>query len=595
MNPIVEFLRILGSLRLAAILLVLSLFSMACATVFESMHGTEKALAIFYRAWWFQGLLGLFALNVLASILVRIPLTKKQIGFVLTHVGILLILGGATMTKLTGLDGQLGIAEGETLDSFLLPGRPALSLATRAGDSMATVDLTGAAFRSFDPVDDPATSPLTLDGVEVTVKRYLPDAEFREQVVNDNPRVLHAVEVSVPGQGGDVPRWIFDGRNARIGATSIAFRTVPSAAELERLLAAAPATESDSVGSVKVDVGGTKFEFPVEACRKSPVPLGETGYTLQVLRYLPHAVVGEENKVVNVSERPENPAVEIELVRGEERETRVSFAKFPDFRSMHGGGAAEDVDVVFIAGAGAAARGRDPIEILAGPDGALHVRFAPQGGEATSRVVPVGEPIETPWSGMRLVVRHWYQNARMDWSAVPVVPARDKGREPALLVRVTASRAGGEGEDSAEMWVQKYRRADVSIGGKPYLVTFSDKTVPLGFQVKLDRFRVGYYPGTRRPRSFESHITIVDPAAGATRSQVVSMNRPVKHGGFTLFQSSYRMGQGPTVSFLSVSRGRGQLFTFLGYFVTILGMFVVLGIRMYEGKAQARLRALLQT
>ena len=93
-----SLLRVLGSLWFAVVLLVLLLVAMACATVFESRHGTDMALGIFYRAWWFEGSLALLAANVLAAVVVRYPFSKKQIGFALTHLSILVTLAGALVT-----------------------------------------------------------------------------------------------------------------------------------------------------------------------------------------------------------------------------------------------------------------------------------------------------------------------------------------------------------------------------------------------------------------------------------------------------------------------------------------------------------------
>ncbi|MFA5864317.1 MAG: hypothetical protein WC975_06480 [Phycisphaerae bacterium] len=43
-------LRIFGSLWFAAVILMLLLVAMACATVFESTRGTEQTLVEFYKA-----------------------------------------------------------------------------------------------------------------------------------------------------------------------------------------------------------------------------------------------------------------------------------------------------------------------------------------------------------------------------------------------------------------------------------------------------------------------------------------------------------------------------------------------------------------
>jgi cytochrome c biogenesis protein len=64
-----------------------------------------------------------------------------------------------------------------------------------------------------------------------------------------------------------------------------------------------------------------------------------------------------------------------------------------------------------------------------------------------------------------------------------------------------------------------------------------EKEKPLGFQARLDKFQVFYYPnGT--PREFRSDLTFTKP--GKPPEQVVCrVNDPVTFGGFTFYQSSY--------------------------------------------------------
>src|SRR3990172_8251502 len=124
-------LHIVGSLWLAAVVLVLLLVAMACATVYESTHGAEQALVTFYQASGLEALLFLLAANVLPAVVVRYPFSKRQIGFVLTHASILVILGGALVTKHYGIDGQVAILEGETVTAFRV-GNETLALTNRA-------------------------------------------------------------------------------------------------------------------------------------------------------------------------------------------------------------------------------------------------------------------------------------------------------------------------------------------------------------------------------------------------------------------------------------------------------------------------------
>jgi len=152
---------------------------------------------------------------------------------------------------------------------------------------------------------------------------------------------------------------------------------------------------------------------------------------------------------------------------------------------------------------------------------------------------------------------------------------------PAVMLRVS------QADETMEMGMQKFRTRSLSIGGKPFKISYSDKILPLGFQVTLNRFNVGHYPGTMRPRSFESDVTMVDSASGEQLRRTISMNNPAEFGGLTLFQSSYRIDGTTRVSFLSVSRDPGMPVVFAGYIGMIGGMIIVLITRATEQKKKS--------
>ena len=104
----------LGSLKGAiAVLLTLGVVC-AAATFYESGYGTPAVQRDVYRTAWFAALLTLLALNIAASMLLRYPWKIHQTGFVLAHVGVLLLLGGSLVSLHFGLDASLALYEGET-------------------------------------------------------------------------------------------------------------------------------------------------------------------------------------------------------------------------------------------------------------------------------------------------------------------------------------------------------------------------------------------------------------------------------------------------------------------------------------------------
>jgi cytochrome c biogenesis protein ResB len=137
------------------------------------------------------------------------------------------------------------------------------------------------------------------------------------------------------------------------------------------------------------------------------------------------------------------------------------------------------------------------------------------------------------------------------------------------------------------VWLRKDEPQAVEADGSPWSLTYSDESIPLGFKLTLNRFRMGLYPGENSPRTFESHISIVDASTGREENKIISMNRPVTFGSFSLFQSSYRQGEGKATSVLSVADDPGQPIVFFGYMIMLLGMIIVLITRMRDRRRAA--------
>lgn len=568
-------LRTVGSLWLAAVLLSLISVAMACATVFESVHGTENALAFFYKSWWFESLLALLAVNAASAIITRYPFSRRQLGFLTTHCSLLLILAGALITQKFGIDGRLFIVEGQSQEAFTLP-QEVLRLSIASAET--SMEISPPRMLTTQPADLPDPPSLVHGDVRAEVVRYAPESTVLTEMADDGPHPQLAVEVSFSADGLESPVWIMAGQLRQVGEVEIACRQLNSEEELRRLTSTVPATQPAGKGLVRIEYQGTPYELPLEDCLAATQPVDQTGLSLRVLRYLPHAVVAGRGKLDNASNEPMNPAIEVELTGAGGTERRFAFARFPDFQSMHGHLLNPDVKIVLampdIAPQSA------PVEILSGPGDALHVRFS-NGREFIVQELRPGVASPTPFPDRKLSVLRVFKNARVRQT---VLPGRHSDAEPApaILVRLTT------GSESSETWVQKRRHQTIALGGQPYHLDYEDKSVPLGFKVALESFKIRNYPGTSRPRSYESRITISDPATGAQDSRIISMNRPTSYGRYTFYQSSYHDLSGRMASVLSVSWDPGKPLVFAGYGLMMAGMLLVLINRLRASGGPSR-------
>jgi hypothetical protein len=108
-----RLLKFCGSLRLAIVLMVVLVGVLIPATCLENSSGPAAARFFIYGTGWFAALGVLLAVNVLAALVLRFPWKRRQTGFVLTHVGLLVLLLGCLLTRRFGIDAVLPIFEGQ--------------------------------------------------------------------------------------------------------------------------------------------------------------------------------------------------------------------------------------------------------------------------------------------------------------------------------------------------------------------------------------------------------------------------------------------------------------------------------------------------
>jgi cytochrome c biogenesis protein ResB len=117
-----------ASVKLTIVLLVFLAAAMAYGTFVETSESNAAARILVYRAWWFDTLIFLLALNLIGCTLRRAPYRIHQIGWLTTHVALLILMTGSVVTHRFGVQGQIILPEGETTASYNLE---QVDLATR--------------------------------------------------------------------------------------------------------------------------------------------------------------------------------------------------------------------------------------------------------------------------------------------------------------------------------------------------------------------------------------------------------------------------------------------------------------------------------
>ena len=88
-----------ASLKLAVVLIFAMAFALGYATFVEAAYGTPVVQYFVYQTWWFNGLNILLGINIFCAAAIRYPWQRHQTGFVVTHIGLLVLLKAVDAQK----------------------------------------------------------------------------------------------------------------------------------------------------------------------------------------------------------------------------------------------------------------------------------------------------------------------------------------------------------------------------------------------------------------------------------------------------------------------------------------------------------------
>ena len=241
-----------ASTKLAVMLLVSLAAVLATATVLEAAKGREWAQWYVYKSPWFMAVVGLLAVNILAATIVRFPWRRDQRGFLLAHAGVLVLLAGAFLSFVAGIEGQLGLEEGQSGDALVMADHNQLAMVWARRDQPLRSLLT------FEPgpTDWPEHTTLRLDavdGVKIEILKYYRHARTEEQ-------------------------WIADSSSAGRPVVQVALTTVDGTPMVQQWLTADPHADEVFLGPVRLTFQRAPAALPEAGTQFLQTPDGNLHY-----------------------------------------------------------------------------------------------------------------------------------------------------------------------------------------------------------------------------------------------------------------------------------------------------------------------------
>ena len=144
--------------------------------------------------------------------------------------------------------------------------------------------------------------------------------------------------------------------------------------------------------------------------------------------------------------------------------------------------------------------------------------------------------------------------------------------------------AEGGGGRSAQVWMGLGERASLEARGKKVMLSYGAHRVNLPFAVELKKFEISHYEGTANPMEFSSVVSVRDDRPSGDEpvptDLLISMNEPMKYGGYTFYQASYVPGDPrPVTSIFSVNQDPGRWVKHTGSILITLGSILLFAMK----------------
>ena len=186
------------------------------------------------------------------------------------------------------------------------------------------------------------------------------------------------------------------------------------------------------------------------------------------------------------------------------------------------------------------------------------------------KMLSPGVVFSTGWMDFQFRLLEFFPKSKKEF----VFESRDRPSS----VTVKAIRVSHQGNN---VWFGQNSYVHFFKGNRVYAVAYLNKTYNLNFDLELIDFRMAKYQGSEKAKTYESEVRLKD------KKIIISMNEPLKYGGWTFYQSSFepdKDGREPVVSILSVNKDPGRVLKYFGSLLIVVGIALLFYRRKMNGR-----------
>jgi hypothetical protein len=284
---------------------------------------------------------------------------------------------------------------------------------------------------------------------------------------------------------------------------------------------------------------------------------------IEVIRYVPYAVL--QNKVKASPDLQAGASIRFQLMNANVKQVQQITQSKKDRDANFNLGPAQVILGAPKQGAGGNLIYVEPVDNDSVKYSIFH---RDQAKVFKTGTMKIGDVVNTGWMGLEFRLLDYLPNAVEEYDVIPASQSTPVTMQ-AIQIR----------HKDVTRWLALNDIVKLFGENSAYLFGYQNRRLDLGFQLHLDQFDVIRYQGTSKAKEYASQVSLL-PAGEKTLDPSrpkfqISMNEPLKHDGYTIYQASFvedEMTGQPNASVFSVNKDPGRPIKYTGSLVLSLGI-----------------------
>lgn len=543
-----------------------SRYGEALAKLFSAIQFTD-----IFHSYWFAFLLVLLCVNLGCCTIKRWRNTVLQIGFLITHISIILTLIGCFIDLQFGEKGGVNVYEGKSVDYYLNRAdyrKIPLDFQVYCDDFIIekhppkfrlVTFVKNKDLQKVIPVKVGKKISIPGSNYAVTVKDYYQDAEYRQEPINasnepNNPAIyvqmLDSNHVTAEGWLLAKDRnWYNDSkRNLKVE-----YLWADNDEDYERL---AKTVEKSAKPKLDIAIEGKNIHKSVPVEEGKSISIDGTDYVVEIKQL---ALDYAKREVPLRDQSSDNPAVRVEITGSQGVETRWTFSKYPDYWDKAHQAKYTDIKLTcYVPDDFSDAANR--LKIVQNKGGKQTLSYLNDGNLISIIDWEIDKSYEIDETGLQIRIVKYFPSHSTKREVVKKddnheghnhAPGEHAGT-PAILVEIEGPRG---------------KVADWMLANNP----------PKWYPDK--NFALLYEQSGMVVKDYKSILRVVD-GGKTVMTKTIEVNDPLKYKGYVFYQSSYDP-EAERYTGLQVTRNPGLVVVYAGFILLCVGVVFIFYVKPF--------------